>query len=354
MASTYERIAENLSARRQELATRIAGRHLELHPEFLERWGAYGRVKCTEDADYHLRYLVQALRFEAPSLFVAYTQWARQLLEKRGIPWSDLQANLEVLRDELAANVEPQDSAAAGAYIDEALRSEAADADSFLASTAREPLARAYLTALLRADRRTAIETIDAAQRQGVTIRELYLHVFQPVQREIGRLWQNNEISVAEEHYCTASTQALMAQFYPQILATPRIGRKVVVACVGNELHEIGTRMVADFFEMDGWDGVYLGANTPSQALVDMVCRERPDMVALGVTMTYHLGTARELLDRLRGDERCTNVKILVGGYVFQLRPELWRTIGADGCAADASEAVAAANRLIDAARASQ
>lgn len=348
MASTHERAATSLAGRRQELAVRVAEKHLQLQPEFLQRFGETGRKRCLEDADFHLQYLGHALRFATPSLFTAYAQWARQLLEKRGIPWRDLQANLELLRDELARELEPEEARVAEEYIGAALQTESADVQSYLGATPRQPLARTYLTALLRAERRTAVEVIETAFRDGVTVRDLYLDVFQPVQREIGRLWQNNEISVAEEHYCTAATQAMMARFYPQILATPRVGRKVVVACVGNELHEIGTRMVADFFEMDGWDSIYLGANTPGSALVELVCRERPDLLALGITMTYHLGTTSDLVQRFRADERCANVKIIAGGYVFQERPELWRSLGADGSAADAAEAVNVANTLID------
>ena len=347
MPSTNERVAENLSARRAELAVRVADKHLQKHPEFLQRFGEAGRVRCVEDAEFHVQYLSQALRFATPALFTSYTQWARQMLEKRRIAWRDLQANLEMLRDELARDLDADDARLVHQYIEAALKAGPADSQSFLATTPRGPLAQAYLTALLRADRRAAIGVIDEATREGVSIRDFYLHVFQPVQREIGRLWQNNEISVAEEHYCTASTQAVMAQFYPQILATPRIGRKVVVACVGSELHEIGTRMVADFFEMDGWDGIYIGANTPATALIELVCRERPDLIALGITMTYHLGTAKSLIERFRGDDRCSDVKIIVGGYIFQQHEELWRSLGVDGCAADASGAVAIGNSLV-------
>ena len=42
----------------------------------------------------------------------------------------------------------------------------------------------------------------------------------------------------------------------------------MVATCIGGELHEIGIRMVADFFEMEGWDTYYLGANTPADAVV--------------------------------------------------------------------------------------
>ena len=220
---------------------------------------------------------------------------------------------------------------------------------SFLHGSPREALGERYLSALLAADRRRAAEIVREATASGLTIRDLYLDVFQPVQREIGRLWQSNEISVAEEHFCTASTQALMAQFYPQILATPRIGRKVVVACVGDELHEIGTRMVADFFEMAGWDSIYAGASTPTPDLVRLVCREFPDLVALGVTMHYHLDVAAEAIRRLRAE--CDPLRILIGGYALLRQDGLWQSLGADGCAEDAQEAVALGNALIESSR---
>ena len=348
------RLAAALLARREDVALRVAEQHLAAHPEFLQRFGDAGRSRCIEDANFHLQYLIHALQLSAPSLFTAYVQWARQLLEKRRIPWSDLQTNLELLRDEAGQALGDIDVSPLRAMIDAALGADAVEVPSFLGATAREPLARAYLTALLHGDRRTAVGIVNDAARTGVSIRELYLDVFQPVQREIGRLWQNNELTVAQEHYCTAATQALMAQFYPQILATPRIGRKAVVACVGNELHEIGTRMVADFFEMDGWDGIYIGANTPTEALVDLVCREHSHLVALGITMTYHLGTARHLVERMRGDDRCHNVKIIAGGYVFQQDETLWRNLGVDGSASDAAAAVVLGNDLVDAARPKQ
>lgn len=323
----------------------VAESHLSERPEIEQRFGVLGRARCIEDAGFHVQNLVQAIRFSSPSLFIAYVQWTRRMLEARRIAWRDLERNLEILGEEIASVLAPDEATIAAGYINAALAADTASDESFLSGTPREPIARAYLAALLRADRRSAIDIIDSA---AMPVRELYLDVFQPVQREIGRLWQNNEISVAQEHFCTASTQAIMAQFYRQILSTKRLNRSVVVACVGNELHEIGARMVADFFEMEGWDGIYLGANTPANALVDLVCRERPQLVALGVTMTFHLSTASELVERLRADQRCAAIRIIVGGYLFQNREDLWRSIGADGCAADAADAVRVGSALVD------
>ncbi len=121
--------------------------------------------------------------------------------------------------------------------------------------------------------------------RQGGAIQDLYIHVFQCVQRELGRLWQINQITVAQEHYCSASTQLIMSQLYPYIFAGEKNGRKMVAACLGGELHEIGLRMVADIFEMGGWDTFYLGANTPPESIVQMLVVEQAELLALSATM---------------------------------------------------------------------
>src|SRR5690349_4559314 len=134
-----------------DVAVRVTETHLQRHPELLLRFGELGRVRCLEDARFHLQYLRHAVELETPALFVAYAQWARQLLEKRGLPWRELQENLELLRDEATRGLDAGDAARVGDTIGEALRSEPADSASFLAGTLREPLARAYLTALLRA-----------------------------------------------------------------------------------------------------------------------------------------------------------------------------------------------------------
>jgi methanogenic corrinoid protein MtbC1 len=54
------------------------------------------------------------------------------------------------------------------------------------------------------------------------------------------------------------------------------------------------------------------------------------------------IAAARQTLD---GRE----IKILVGGYPFNVAPDLWQELGADGQANDAGEAVGLANRMLGA-----
>jgi methanogenic corrinoid protein MtbC1 len=209
-------------------------------------------------------------------------------------------------------------------------------------------LARTYLDALLQGERRTASRLILDAVERGISIRDIYLHVFQPAQREVGRLWQLNRVSVAQEHYCTAATQLIMSQLYPRIFSGERCGRTLIATCVGGELHEIGVRMVADFFEMEGWDTYYLGANTPAEAILQTLDKQRADVLAISATMTFHVTIVAELIARVRQRTGAsTTPYILVGGYPFLVAPNLWREIDADGSARDAQDAVTTTQRLI-------
>ncbi|HIJ97051.1 MAG TPA: hypothetical protein HPP94_15210 [Desulfuromonadales bacterium] len=218
---------------------------------------------------------------------------------------------------------------------------------SYLQNIPFSELASSYLKALLAADRNSAQLLITAALNSGLSIRDLYLGVFQPVQQEVGRLWLLNSVSVAEEHFCTAATQTIMSELYPHIISAQRLGRTLVAACVGSELHEIGVRMVADFFEMEGWDTYYLGAGIPHDQIIAALEQRKPDLVALSVTMTYHIPKALELISAIRNTCPENTVHIMVGGIPFNNSPDLWRTVGADVWATDAEQAVLVAQQLI-------
>ncbi|MEX2481838.1 MAG: cobalamin-dependent protein [Gammaproteobacteria bacterium] len=205
-------------------------------------------------------------------------------------------------------------------------------------------LARDYLAHLLNGERHIAAQLIVAAVAEGVPLRAVYLDVFQTTQREIGHLWQLNRITVAQEHFCTAATLTIMNQFYRDILAEPRNGRRVACTCVEGDLHEIGLRIVADFFELDGWDCDYFGANTPAGDLIRTLAQRPPDLIAIAATMTYHVDAVRDLIEHLRAEPALARVPLLVGGRPFLIARNLWQQISADGSAQDA---VALGNRLV-------
>lgn len=114
-----------------------------------------------------------------------------------------------------------------------------------------------------------------------------------------------------------------MAQLLAQAGAAAPCGRTLVVACVSGESHEVGARMVGDFFEMAGWDAYFCGANTPTQDIVQSVVERRADVLAVATTMGCHLHLTLELIDSVRADPRCAGLRILVGGLPSNVDPSL-------------------------------
>ena len=138
-----------------------------------------------------------------------------------------------------------------------------------------------------------------------------------------------------------------MSQLLPRIFEGKKNGRRLVAAGVGGELHEMGIRMVADLFELDGWDTVYLGANTPSSGIVRAISDMRPDILAISATMTFHLGELESVIRDVRASAAQT-LKILVGGRILNSVQDLWQKTGADGYGNDGVEALQAAARLLE------
>ena len=344
-------IAQHIRERADGLAAKVVDLHYSRHPQLRDRYGERGRRRCLEDANFHLRYLASALDVASPSLFLDYLAWLKCLLVQRGIPGHDLEANLQCMTDVLQDDLPARSHAPLQEYLQAGIsRLPDLPTDCATVFDPQSPLAslrEQYLQLLLAGRRHEAGRTVLRAADEGVSIERIYLEVFQPVQYEIGRLWQLNQITVGQEHFCTAVTQSLMAQFYPRLFATPRAGRRAVVASVGGDLHEVGGRMVADLLELNGWDAIYLGASTPTEGIARMVTDHDPQVVALSVTMTYHLRQLHDTVSAIRSRPECGRTRILVGGRPFLLEPELWRAVGADACARDGRDAVATANALI-------
>jgi len=343
--------SQRIRSQRDSLAEEIVARQYDLRAERWQTFGEEGRQKSVRDAGYHLVYLAEALAAEDVTLFNAYLAWVKVLFAGLGFSDEVIFTTLACTRDVLDERLPEGEKDVALAYIDagvESLKQAPSQEDSHIEpDSPLHDLAQDYLNALLRGDRHEASEIVMNAVDAGTPIKQIYLNVFQPVQREIGRLWQTNQISVAQEHFCTAATQLIMSQLYPRIFSGERVGRSLVAACVGGELHEIGVRMVADFFEMEGWDTYYLGANTPTESVISTLEQRNPDILAISTTITMHVSEVAALIERVRANEAGSDVSILVGGYPFNTSSQLWRQVGADGYAANAQDALSVAEDLL-------
>lgn len=203
-----------------------------------------------------------------------------------------------------------------------------------------------YLESLLQKNSRKTLYLIHQFIENGIPLNDIYVEILAESMRRIGDMWHTAKITVDTEHYCTSITQMAMSQMYPIVFSEKRKNRMVLCACPGTELHEIGARMVADLFENDGWDSLYLGAAVPEDAMLESIRTNKPDLIALSVTMPQHLIDCQDLITAIR--KEFPDAKIAVGGHAFLSTHHIWSKWPIDIYTTDARELLKQANALIE------
>lgn len=120
---------------------------------------------------------------------------------------------------------------------------------------------------------------------EGMGVAGLYQRVITPAMWRIGELWEQGEISVADEHLATALTHQVMAGVYGPSLGHKVKPGRILLAAVEGERHALGLRMAADVLELAGYETIYLGADVPTVDLLQSVAARSPDLVGLSATM---------------------------------------------------------------------
>ena len=210
-----------------------------------------------------------------------------------------------------------------------------------------EPEIQKYKKCLFDKDTKKAIFVVRQFVDSGLSLNDIYVDILAESMRRIGELWHTGKITVDIEHYCTSVTQTAMAQLYPLIFEAKRKNKSVLCACPGTELHEMGARMVADIFENDGWDSIYLGAAVPEDALMDAIEMNMPDLVVLSVAMPQNLITCQSFVGAIR--RRFPEIKIAVGGQAFRNTNQIWQQWPVDFYTEDARDLLKQANLAIKA-----
>lgn len=127
---------------------------------------------------------------------------------------------------------------------------------------------------------------LDAGQPSGGLVSD----VLAPVQVEVGRRWQRNDYSVADEHAATAivdNALATLAVTAPAPAGAP-VG-SVAVVCAEGDWHTLPARMAAELWRWDGWDVLYLGGSLPPADLASWLEDARPDVLAVTCSLPIFL-----------------------------------------------------------------
>lgn len=304
-----------------------------------------------EHFDNLLQHLSAALAFDAPELFVQQVAWLRVLFESRGIELALLKSSLVAMRDELRGELPERAGDAAGEPIERGLAeldlAQPALEGGFAQGDPATAMARHYLVTALEGRREEAIDQVLRALERGMSVDEVLTGVLARAQTELGAMWQRSELSIVEEHLVSRTTEDALARIHVRLPHAPPNGLRVLLTSVDGDLHDLGLRVVATHFEMAGWNTTFLGASTPPAETALAAAEFEVHLVAAGAKLVTQLRAAAELVRLLRSDPRTQALPVIFGGRPFELAPNLWRALKADGCAKGGVEGVALATRLV-------
>lgn len=331
----------------QDLADRFYARHAESYEQF----GAQGRAVCRDDLAFHVEFLRAVLAFGLAQPMVDYLRWLEALLAERSVGGTPVVESLDWLSDFFSARMPGKE----GRIITDAL---AAVRSGYLASAAAAPPmppqapepwpeAAAFGAAILAGSQGDALAIVQDCLGAGRSLVDVELHVIQPALYRVGELWLANEVSVAQEHMATAIVNAVMTAVLSCHPAPARNGRRVLLACVQDNQHAVGLRMVADAFQMNGWAVQYLGADVPTPDLVRQVKDWRPDLVGLSVSFAHQLCTVKSVIAALGAELGSARPPVIVGGLAINRLQPLGGMVGADAQGDDALAAVVQGSRLL-------
>lgn len=301
--------------------------------------------------DARVEELAAAVSAGKPELFAEQVRWSASLFAARSVPVEAMERALASLRRVLATELPESARSLADEYLSSAVsalaESPATDTTGLAADTDEGRLATSYLLALLEGNRQRAISIVHEAASEGWNIADLYSSVLAPAQREIGRMWLEDEINVADEHLSTSTTKMVMSQLRRYEQTHPSNGKTVVAAAVPDNQHDVGLQMVADIFEMHGWRTIPLGANVPIRDLVQATEAFQADLLLISAALSKHLDAVHNTIRAIRQHDSTKNTKVLVGGMAFAGVTDLAEQYGADGYAADATEALQLGSQLV-------
>ncbi|MBN2795278.1 MAG: cobalamin B12-binding domain-containing protein [Clostridia bacterium] len=169
---------------------------------------------------------------------------------------------------------------------------------------------------------------------QTLTIIEIYELYLAKSLSEIAGNNLEQQIPIWQEHLISNIVRSIVELTYPYVLIekgkTRAIKQSVVILCLEEEYHDLGARMVQDFFEIAGFTAYFIGANTPDSEIESALQVLKPEILCISVTNYYHLSKLHKLLNHINELFPNHDFKIAVGGYAIQNSSKVESQIQAD------------------------
>ncbi len=183
------------------------------------------------------------------------------------------------------------------------------------AKTPREslPLDRRLANYIVEGSRDGLFEDLDRKRAEGATPLEIINGPLMAGMNEVGRLFNNNELIVAEVLQSAEAMKAAVAHLEPFMEKKDSAQRgTVILATVKGDVHDIGKNLVDIIFSNNGYRVVNLGIKVASETIIQAFQKEKADAIGLSGLLVK---SAQQMV-ATAGDLKDAGIRVplLVGG----------------------------------------
>lgn len=171
-----------------------------------------------------------------------------------------------------------------------------------------------FLEELLKGHREKARRLVINFYDQGISIGQIYFQILEKALKEVGTLWEQGAIDVWKEHLISELILDIMRELRVKEKSIYGKAHSLIALTPVPEMHNIGLKMITDMLELEGWHVVYLGSSVPAISLIKAIESEEPDLIAISVTLPYHIEAAKHTIAAIKNYFRQKSPKIIIGG----------------------------------------
>jgi diguanylate cyclase (GGDEF)-like protein/PAS domain S-box-containing protein len=321
-ASDHINLAQKLLLQKLQIASSFADDLFLFNPAWANYYIEQGRQFCAADARSTVEFLAGAIEAASREAFEDYARWKARVLGARGADTRVIVETMNHLERYITQVLDPAERGTVSAFLDWGRKAGVEREPSNAVTPQSGPLgitASAFLDAILCGDRHAALEIVEDAISGGARHLDIYEDVIAETLHTIGTLWEQNRISIAQEHIATTIAQFVIASLSEQPARTSPYRGKMIVASVPGDRHQIGAALVAEAMERHGWRVCSLGANLPPGAILEMTANTLPDVLCISTTLVASLPSTVELIKAVRVRLGQRVPRIVLGGAAYQV-----------------------------------
>lgn len=180
-----------------------------------------------------------------------------------------------------------------------------------------------FMEAFNQLDKDKSVQLVyDWLNNGDITVVDLYEKILVRALANLSDIESDPTHKIWSEHIQSSIVRTIIEMTHPFVLASkkPFNGRKAAVICPDGEQHELGARMISDYFTLEGVQSFFVGRDTPKSEFIGMINELFLDYIAISVTNYYNLSQVHKTIQLI--EEKAKDVTIVLGGRAIINNPK--------------------------------